>query len=65
MATALDDDFNTQFYLPSFRRAREVSRYRDVTLSQIETTSVMANNRAFAKVSRRPRSSSTCRSGAS
>jgi hypothetical protein len=50
VATALDDDFNTQFYNPSFRRAREASRYWDVTLAQIETTNILANNRAFAKV---------------
>ncbi|MDY3553439.1 hypothetical protein R5W24_002541 [Gemmata sp. JC717] len=51
VATALDDDFNTQYYLPSFRRAREASRYWDVTLAQIETTSVLANNRSLGKVS--------------
>lgn len=51
VATALDDDFNTQYYLPSFRRARDASRSWDVTLAQIETTSVLANNRTFAKVS--------------
>ncbi len=51
ITTALDDDFNTQYYLPSFRRAREASRSWDVTLGQIETTSVLANNRTFAKVS--------------
>ncbi|HEY1188085.1 MAG TPA: hypothetical protein VGE74_10535, partial [Gemmata sp.] len=51
VTTALDDDFNTQYYLPSFRRAREASRYWDVTLSQIETTTVLANNRSLGKVS--------------
>ncbi|WP_171470269.1 hypothetical protein [Frigoriglobus tundricola] len=51
VATALDDDFNTQYYLPSFRRAREASRYWDVTLAQIETTSVLTNNRSLGKVS--------------
>lgn len=51
LATALDDDFNTQFYEPAFRYARKVSRYKDVNLSQIETTSVLANNRSFAKAS--------------
>ncbi|MDY3560348.1 Ig-like domain-containing protein [Gemmata sp. JC673] len=51
IATALDDDFNTQYYLPSFQRARTASRSWDVTLSQIETTSVLTNNRALGKVS--------------
>ncbi len=51
VATALEDDFNTQFYLPSFRRAREASRYWDVTLSQVETTTVLTNNRGLGKVS--------------
>src|SRR5205823_3333572 len=50
LATALEDDFNTQFYFPAFREVREASRYWDVTLAQIETTSVLTNNRAFAKV---------------
>ena len=51
VATALEDDFNTQFYLPSFRRAREASRYWDITLSQVETTTVLTNNRGLGKVS--------------
>jgi len=51
ITTALDDDFNTQFYNPAFRKVREASRLWDVTLGQIETTSVLTNNRAFAKVS--------------
>jgi hypothetical protein len=51
VATALEDDFNTQFYFPSFRRAREVSRSWDITLSQIETTNVLTNNRGLGKVS--------------
>ena len=51
VTTALDDDFNTQYYLPSFARARGASRAWDVTLSQIETTSVLTNNRMLGKVS--------------
>ena len=51
VSTALDDDFQTQFYLPAFRGVREASRYWDVTFGQIETTSILTNNRAFAKVS--------------
>jgi type II secretory pathway component GspD/PulD (secretin) len=53
LTTALDDDFNTQFYNPAFRLVRESSakRYYNVQFGQIETTSILANNRAFAKVS--------------
>jgi hypothetical protein len=50
VATALDDDFNTQFYLPTFREVREASRFWDVQFGDIETTSVLTNNRMFAKV---------------
>jgi hypothetical protein len=50
LSTALDDDLNTQFYFPAFREVREASRFWDVTLSQIETTSILANNRSYAKV---------------
>ncbi|MBC8350735.1 MAG: hypothetical protein H8E66_02030 [Planctomycetes bacterium] len=51
LTTALDDDFNTQFYYPAFRHVREASQYYDVQFGQTETTSILANNRAFAKVS--------------
>ncbi len=51
LSTALDDDFQTQFYNPAFRKVREASRFWDVTLGQVETTTVLANNRGFAKVS--------------
>lgn len=51
LATALDDDFNTQFYDPAFRQVRAASRLWDVQLAQIEKTSVLTNNRMFAKVS--------------
>ncbi|MFO0906725.1 MAG: hypothetical protein U0939_27215, partial [Pirellulales bacterium] len=53
LTTALDDDFNAQFYNPAFRLVRESSakRYYNVQFGQIETTSILANNRAFAKVS--------------
>ncbi|WP_166822066.1 coiled-coil domain-containing protein [Thalassoroseus pseudoceratinae] len=50
IATALEDDFNTQFYFPAFRALRETSRYWDVNLSAIQTESVLTNNREFAKV---------------
>lgn len=49
--TALDDDFNTQFYHPTFKHVREAGRYWDVQMGQIETTTVLTNNRTFAKVS--------------
>ena len=51
LMTALDDDFNTQFYYPTFRKVREASHLWDVQMGQVETTNVLANNRAFAKVS--------------
>jgi len=51
ISTALESDFNTQFYFPAFRCVREASRDWDVTLGQVETTSILSNNRAFAKVS--------------
>jgi hypothetical protein len=50
LTTALDDDFNTQFYHPTFRYVRETSTYWDVQFGQTETTSVLTNNRGFAKV---------------
>lgn len=50
LATALDDDLNRQFYYPAFRCVRQASRSWDVTLGQIETTTILTNNRAFAKV---------------
>lgn len=51
LMTSLDDDFNTQFYFPTFRKVREASQMWDVQMGQVETTNVLANNRAFAKVS--------------
>lgn len=50
LATALDDDFNTQFYAPAFRRIRETGGSRDVQFAQIESTSILTNNRMFGKV---------------
>ncbi len=46
----LDNDFNTQFYYPAFAEIRRASRYYDVTLGIVETTTVLANNRGFATV---------------
>ncbi|MEZ6124611.1 MAG: hypothetical protein R3C49_15740 [Planctomycetaceae bacterium] len=52
ICTALEDDFNTQFYEPAFRRIREETYdCRQVSLGQIEHTTVLTNNREFAKVS--------------
>ncbi len=51
LITALDDDFNTQFYKPAFQGVRQASRLWDVSLAQIETTSILTNNRMFGKVS--------------
>ena len=51
LTTALDDDFQTQFYNPSFRRVREANaRFWDVTLGQVETTTVLVNNRGLGIV---------------
>ena len=51
ICTALQDDYNRQFYYPSMRLAREASRGREVTFAQLETTGILANNRMLAKVS--------------
>jgi hypothetical protein len=50
IATALDDDFNNQFYYPAFKEIRQSSSYWDVQLAQVETTNILTNNRMFAKV---------------
>jgi hypothetical protein len=50
IATALDDDLNTQFYYPAFQEIRKSSSYYDVELGQVETTNILTNNRMFAKV---------------
>src|SRR5690606_10092471 len=49
LTTALDDDFNTQFYFPAFRYVREMSTSWDVQFGQTETTSMLANNRPVAR----------------
>jgi hypothetical protein len=51
LMTSLDDDFNTQFYYPTFRKVRLASQLWDVQMGQVETTNVLANNRTLAKVS--------------
>ncbi len=50
LSTALEDDFKIQFYEPSFIGVRNAARRHHVTLSSIERTSVLTNNRALAKV---------------
>ncbi|HMP78075.1 MAG TPA: hypothetical protein PKD54_01360 [Pirellulaceae bacterium] len=50
LTTALDDDFNAQFYQPAFQHIRQTTVHRDVHFGQTETTTVLANNRGFAKV---------------
>lgn len=49
VTTALDDDFNTQFYYPTFRLVRETGQKCHVQFGQTETTTILANNRMFAK----------------
>lgn len=51
LAIAVEDDVAAQFYEPAFQRIRRVSRTWDVTLGQVETTTVLTNNRTLAKVS--------------
>ena len=51
LAIGMEDDVAAQFYEPAFQRIRRVSRTYDVTLGQIETTTVLTNNRTLAKVS--------------
>lgn len=51
LTTALDDDFNTQYYFPSFRLVRQASQFRKVEFGQTETTNVLCNNRQLGKVS--------------
>jgi hypothetical protein len=50
LSIALEDDFKLQFYDPAFVRIRDAAREWDVTLGQVERTSILTNNRAFAKV---------------
>lgn len=50
IATALEDDFNTQFYYPAFKEARDASRYWNVSFGSMETSSILTNNRSLGKV---------------
>ncbi len=51
LAIAVEDDVNAQFYDPAFQHVRRASRSWDVNLGQVETTTVLTNNRTLAKVS--------------
>ena len=51
LAIALEDDFKVQFYDPGFAGVRAASREWDVNLGQVERTTILTNNRQFAKVS--------------
>ena len=53
LAIALEDDLNAQFNEPAFQQIRRASQLWDVNLGQVETTTILANNRSFAKVSPR------------
>lgn len=50
LSIALEDDFKVQFYDPAFVRVRDAARGEAVNLSQVERTTILTNNRAFAKV---------------
>jgi hypothetical protein len=50
LSIAIEDDFKVQFYDPAFVRVREAARGQAVNLSQVERTTILTNNRAFAKV---------------
>lgn len=50
LATALEDDFKVQFYGPAFLGIRTAAREWDVTLGQVERTTILTNNRAYARV---------------
>ncbi len=50
LSIAIEDDLKVQFYDPSFVEMRAASRRCNVTLSQVERTTILTNNRAFCKV---------------
>ncbi len=51
LSSALDDDFTTQFYQPAFKKIRSLGGSWDVQFGQIESTTVLTNNRVLGKVS--------------
>lgn len=50
LSIALEDDFKVQFYDPAFVGVRDAARATEVNLGQVERTTILTNNRAFAKV---------------
>ena len=50
LAIALENDFKVQFYDPAFAGVRVASREWHVNLGQVERTTILTNNRQFAKV---------------
>lgn len=50
LSIALEDDFKVQFYDPAFRGVRGAARTYDVSLGQVERTTILTNNRALAVV---------------
>ncbi|PHS15765.1 MAG: hypothetical protein COA78_04800 [Blastopirellula sp.] len=50
LSIALEDDFKVQFYDPAFVRVRDAARSAEVNLGQVERTTILTNNRSFAKV---------------
>jgi hypothetical protein len=50
LAIAIEDDLKVQFYDPAFVRIRDAARSDEVTLGAVERTTILTNNRAFAKV---------------
>ena len=47
---AMEDDVYAQFYNPALDRIRKASQSFDVELGVVERTTILTNNRAFAKV---------------
>ena len=47
---AMEDDIYAQFYNPALDRIRKASQSFDVELGVVERTTILTNNRAFAKV---------------
>jgi hypothetical protein len=51
MAIAFEEDIQAQFYKPAFTEIRRAAENWQVSLGQIETTTVITNDRTIAKVS--------------
>jgi len=47
---AIEDDVHAQFYGPALERIRKAASEWDVELGEVEQTTILTNNRAFAKV---------------